>query len=89
MGSAPYADPGGTVDELRVLQEALADCFDLLDDQDRFVLEAIWFERITVRVLADRMGLGKSWTHDICQRAVKRLGAVAEVHPVFASRYVA
>ena len=74
--------------DLQIIREALTDCFHLLDAQDRFVLEAIWFERITVRVLADRMGLCKTRTHEISQRAVKRLGVVAAGHPVFA-RFVA
>lgn len=89
MATAPCRDPEGSLDELQLLREALTDCLDQLDPQDRFVLEAIWFERVTVRVLAARMGLCKTRTHEISQRAVKRLGLVASEHPVLAARYVA
>lgn len=74
-------EPNGELDRVRVLREAVVDCLDQLGDEDRFVLEAIWFEGITVRALADRLGIHKSRTHRIAQRAVARLGRVCEDNP--------
>jgi hypothetical protein len=88
MGAAPFVDPEGTTHDLQVVREALVDCLELLGAEDRFVLEAIWFERITVRVLASRLGLQKSRAAEIGQQALGRLGVVAAEHPVFA-RFVA
>jgi DNA-directed RNA polymerase specialized sigma24 family protein len=87
MGTPPCRDPDGAVDELQVIREALVDCLDQLSAEDRFVLEAIWFERVTVRALAVRLGIHKSRTHEISQRAVVRLGVVCAEHPVLLQRF--
>lgn len=87
MGTMPYMDPDAPWPELQQLREALTDCLDLLGDEDRYVVEAIWFERITVRVLADRLGLAKSQAHRLCCRAVVRLGERCVEHPILQARY--
>jgi DNA-directed RNA polymerase specialized sigma24 family protein len=89
MSTRPGQDPEAAMCEVQLVREALTDCLDLLDPQDRYVLEAIWFERVTVRVLADRLGLHKSRAHELSQLAVQRLGELAGEHPVLAARYVA
>ena len=89
MASHPHYDPEETLGMLQSVREALAECIDELCDEDRFVIEAIWFERVTVRALADRMGLHKSYTHRVAQRAVQRLTVVASTHPTLVARYVA
>jgi DNA-directed RNA polymerase specialized sigma24 family protein len=89
MASHPFTEADGTSVALQVLREAIAECIEQLSDEDQFVIEAIWFERVTVRALADRLGLHKSRTHRMCQRAVIRLGDIASTHPVLMARYVA
>ena len=89
MGTLPFTDPEPTTTAVQLLREALVDCLEEMEPQDRFVLEALWFEQITVRALAERMGLHKSRTHRIAQRAVLRLGERCACHPLLASRYVA
>lgn len=81
MGSAPLTDLE-SLDRKMALREAVVSCFDQLSPEDQFVLEAICFERITVRELASRLGLQKSRTHRIAQRAVKRLATIVQEHPV-------
>jgi hypothetical protein len=89
MGAMPYTDPAVSWADLLPLREAVAECVDLLDEEDRFLVEAIWFERVTVRVLALRMGLEKSQTHRLCCRAVEHLGVLCAGHPLLAERYLA
>ena len=85
MQADAFDDPGLSLLALEVLREAVVDCIELLSDRDQFVIEAIWFERITVRELAARMGICKSRTHEIACRAVKRLGAHCATHPAIAA----
>lgn len=81
MGTLPGYDPDPSLYELQTLREAVVDCLDQLGAEDRFVIEALWFEGITVRALAERLGIHKSRTHRIAQRAVNRLGQVCQCHP--------
>jgi DNA-directed RNA polymerase specialized sigma24 family protein len=85
MGARPHEDPDMPLVAQLVLREALSDCFEQLSDQDRYILEAIWFEGISYRTLATRMGLHKSYTHRIVQRAVSRLGELCEGNPTILS----
>ena len=87
METLPYCDPEATLGQRQLLREAMADCLDDLTDEDRYLVEAIWFERVTVRTLALRLGLEKSQTHRLCTRAVVRLGAVCVEHPVLQAQY--
>lgn len=87
MESMPYCDPEASYTQRALLREAMADCVEQLDDEDRFLVEAIWFERCTIRVLAARMGLEKSQTHRLATRAVVRLGNLCVAHPVFQAQY--
>lgn len=82
MGARPHEDPDVPLVAQLVLREALSDCFELLCSEDQFLLEAIWFEGISYRALATRLGLHKSCTHRMVQRAVLRLGELCEDHPV-------
>lgn len=83
---APGLEPDEPLVQFQLLREAVADCFEQLSAEDQFVLEALWFEQITVRALAERMGLHKSYTHRIAQRAIKRLEAICREHPVIVQR---
>jgi hypothetical protein len=58
---------------LQQLREAVVDCIDQLSAEDRFLLEAAHIERATVRELAARMGLHKSYTYRLVKRAELRL----------------
>ena len=45
---------------LQVIREAVADCMEMLTEKDRYVIDAMNSERITLRELADRMNLSTS-----------------------------
>jgi len=87
METMPYCDPEATIGQRQLLREAVADCVDQLGDEDRWMIEAIWFERITVRELAPRLGLEKSQTHRLVTRAVVRLGDLCVQHPVLQAHF--
>lgn len=73
MEARPEMDPMDSVVGLQQLREAVVDCIDNLCDQDQFLLEASHIERITVRELAARLGLHKSYTYRLVKRAELRL----------------
>ena len=73
MEARPEHEPVSSVVDLQPLREAVASCVDRLSDEDRFLLEATHVERITVRALAERLGLHKSHTYRLVKRAELRL----------------
>ena len=86
MGALPFHDQVDSWDVVQPLREAVVDCLDQLSEEDRFVIDALWFEGITIRVLAVRLGIHKSRTHRIAVRAVARLGVICADHPLIAAR---
>ena len=82
MEAAPAVDPLDSVVGLQPLREAVVDCLDALEDRDRLLLEATHVERITVRELATRVGLHKSYTYRLVRRAELRLRNECLQHPV-------
>jgi DNA-directed RNA polymerase specialized sigma24 family protein len=82
MEARPAVDPLDSVVGLQPLREAVVDCLDALCDRDRVLLEATHIERITVRELAERCGLHKSYTYRLVKRAELRLRDECLIHPV-------
>jgi DNA-directed RNA polymerase specialized sigma24 family protein len=82
MEARPEVDPLDSVVGLQPLREAVVDCLDALCERDRFMLEATHIERVTVRELAVRVGLHKSYTYRLVKRAEVRLRVECLQHPV-------
>ena len=82
MEARPQVDPLDSVVGLQPLREAVVDCIDRLSPEDRFLLEATHIERTTVRALAARIGLHKSYTYRLVKRAESRLRDECLGHPV-------
>lgn len=82
MEARPQVDPADSVVGLQPLREAVVDCIEQLSDEDRFLLEGTHVERATVRELAARMGLHKSYTYRLVKRAELRLRDQCLLHPV-------
>lgn len=61
MEAAPGHEPIQSKDALQPLREAVADCIDMLSEQDRMIIDAFNSERITYAELGQR--LGTSLTH--------------------------
>lgn len=82
MEARPQMDPMDSVVGLQPLREAVAGCVDRLSPEDRFMLEATHVERVTVRALAERLGLHKSHTYRLVKRAELRLRDECLLEPV-------
>lgn len=58
---------------LQVIREAVVDCLEMLTDQDRYVIDAINSERITLRELSQRLGLSITQTWRLKEDAYANL----------------
>ena len=82
MEARPFTDERDSVMGLQPLREAVVDCLDALGARDRFLLEASYIERATVREMAARLGLHKSYTYRLVKQAEVRLRDECLQHPV-------
>lgn len=81
MQARPCHEPTDSIVDLLPLHEAVAACMEQLTDEDRYVLDAWHAEQITIRALAERMGLRKSYTYRLVKRAEARLRDACLVNP--------
>lgn len=72
MQAAPLAEPQQSLEDVEPIREAVIAKMALLEEQDRFILEAIFFEGISQRELGRRLGLQKSYTGRLVARAKER-----------------
>lgn len=86
MLAEAHSEPEESIVELQVVREAVADCIDLLDPQDRFVIEAVEFERISQREVADRLGLAPGSHADVVRQARQNLRVHLLRHPTIRER---
>ena len=70
-----------SLQELQPVREAVAESMEMLSDQDQYLVNAWFIERITIRSLAARLGLEKSYTHRLVHRAARRLRDRCVQHP--------
>ena len=87
MEAAPNDKPQESLEELQLFREAVADCLTTLDEEDRYILNAIEVERITQRELGDRMGIGKSHANRLVKQARANLEPLLRAHPLIKERY--
>ncbi len=60
MRTAPGEEPEVSAIELLPLREAVADCLDKLKPQDRWIIDSLNSERISLQELGDRLGVTKT-----------------------------
>lgn len=70
------------------LDEAIEWVFAQLTPEEQFIAQARYWENVTIRELADRMGLHKSHMHRLCCRTELRLRTVCIEHPAILARLV-
>ena len=85
MACRPHQDPTDSILDLQPLREAVAACMEELSDEDRYVLDAWHLEQITIRELAARLGLHKSYTYRLVKRAERRLRDTCVQDPLIQS----
>lgn len=86
LRAAPGDEPEESEAEVQAVREAVADCLDLISDQHRFILEAIHSERLSMRELGHRLGVGKSQAQRLVQQAQYALQEILQLHPIIRER---
>jgi len=62
-------------EELSELREIVKDAVEYLCPQDRFIIEAIYYEQITYEVLGERLGVSNVHAWRLAKTAIKNLQA--------------
>ena len=86
MEAAPGYEPVESLEEIQPLREAVADCIDALDEQDRYVIDAVNSERATLQELGDRLGVSRMHASRLRDQAFTRLRVLMAEHPVIRKR---
>jgi len=58
---------------LSELREIVKDCIEYLCPQDRFIIEAIYYEQITYETLGERLGVSNVHAWRLAKNAIKNL----------------
>lgn len=62
-----------SVVELQPLREAIAECIEKLSDEDRFIVDAVNSEMVSLQELGDRLGVSKPHAWRLRNAAYERL----------------
>jgi transcriptional regulator with XRE-family HTH domain len=81
MEAMPGEEPVESVMELQPLREAVAQCIDQLDDQDKWIIEALMSESLSLQQLAERMGITKTHVWRLRNKAYDKLHRIMITHP--------
>lgn len=83
--------PGGNVplsyEEIIDFKEAIIDCIDMLSDQDKFIIDAVTYERITFAELGNRLGVSSVHAWRLHNGALKNLKQIMSMHDAFKDRF--
>lgn len=81
MQAPPGHEPEQSVQELQPLREVVAQCIDILSEQDQYVINAINSERVTLQELGDRLGISRMHASRLRDAAFGRLKEIMTMHP--------
>ena len=84
--AAPLTDTEESVVELQPLREAVAECIEKLNEQDRFIIDAINSEMISLQALGERMGISKVHVWRLRNAAYERLSLLLRSNPYIRER---
>jgi hypothetical protein len=87
MMAPAFEDVEESVQELQPLREAVADCIDQLNDQDRFIVDAVNSEMVSLEELGRRLGVSKPHAWRLRNAAYERLAVHLRSHPYLAERF--
>jgi len=82
MEAVPGDEPAESKDALQPLREAVADCIDMLSEQDSFIINAMNSEQITYDELGKRLGVSLTHAWRLRNAAYKNLEQILERHEV-------
>jgi DNA-directed RNA polymerase specialized sigma subunit len=73
MQTAPGQEIQESVEELQPFREAVAQCIEQLDEQDRFIIDAVNTEMVSLEELGKRLGVTKTHAWRLRNCAMDRL----------------
>jgi DNA-directed RNA polymerase specialized sigma24 family protein len=82
MEAVPGNEPAESKATLQPLREAVADCIDMLSEQDSFIINAMNSEQITYDELGKRLGVSLTHAWRLRNAAYKNLEQILERHGV-------
>jgi DNA-directed RNA polymerase specialized sigma subunit len=86
MAAAPYDEPEESLEELQPFREAVAECMEQLSEQDRYIIDAINSERVTLQVLGDRLGISRMHDSRLRDAAFGQLRDIMLTNPIILKR---
>ena len=86
MEAAPGYEPEESLQEIQPIREAVADCIEQLDEHDRYVIDAINSERVTLQELGDRLGVSRMHASRLRDAAFGRLMKIMTENSVIRER---
>ena len=76
METVLYEEPAMSLDEVDVIKEAIIDAIDSLSDQDRFIINAVNYERLTYVELGERLGMSNAHAWRLTKAAQDKLKTI-------------
>ena len=86
MQAAPGEDIRESVEELQPFREAVAGCIDKLNEQDRFIIDAVNTEMISLEELGERLGVTKTHAWRLRNSAMDNLKKIMLQDPTVLER---
>lgn len=86
MAAAPHNEPEESLQELQPFREAVAECMEQLSEQDRYIIDAINSERVTLQVLGDRLGISRMHASRLRDAAFGQLRDIMLTNPTILKR---
>jgi DNA-directed RNA polymerase specialized sigma subunit len=87
MEAPPGFEPEESVEELAPLLDAVSELVDQLDDEHRYIVECIVYERLSFAQLGKRLGVSKTHAHRLWTAALEALAPLAASHPTIKERH--
>lgn len=86
MQAAPGENIRESVEELQPFREAVASCIDQLNEQDRFIIDAVNTEMISLEELGERLGITKTHAWRLRNSAMDSLRKIMLQDPTVLER---
>ena len=86
MQAVPGEDIRESVEELQPFREAVADCIEQLNEQDRYIIDAVNTERISLEELGERLGVTKTHAWRLRNSAMENLKKIMVQNPTVLER---
>ena len=76
MQAAPGEAEAASVESRLELQELMADAIDALSERDRWIIEALFWRRLTLRQLGAELAISKTQVARLRDEALQKLGVI-------------